>query len=132
MFEHHRQPLLPRTAFLWRVVRYGAVASAIILGSLIIGMLGYHIFEGLDWVDAFVNASMLLGGMGPVTELHTTAGKLFVSEVDSSRVHVFAGFYALYSGIIFLLAAGVVLAPIIHRFLHHFHLNVDSDDSPQN
>ena len=119
MFEHHRQPLLPRAAFLWRVARYGAAALTIIFGSLGIGMLGYHLFEGLDWLDAFVNASMLLGGMGPVTELHTTAGKLF------------AGFYALYSGLIFLIAAGVLLAPIIHRFFHHFHLNTGGDDAAQ-
>ena len=119
MFEHRQQPLLPRRDFLWRVVRYAAVASAIVMGSLGIGMLGYHFFEGLDWLDAFVNAAMLLGGMGPVTELHTSAGKFF------------AGCYALYSGLIFLLAAGVILAPIIHRFFHHFHLNVGADGSPQ-
>jgi len=119
MFEHHRQPLLPRSAFLWRVVRYGGAALGIVIGSLGMGMAGYHIFEGLDWIDAFVNASMILGGMGPVTELHTVPGKLF------------AGFYALYSGIIFLLVAGVVLAPIIHRFLHHFHLNDARDASAQ-
>ena len=110
MFEHHQQPLLPRSAFLWRVARYGGVALSMVIGSLGIGMVGYHIFEGLDWIDAFVNASMILGGMGPVNELHSIAGKLF------------AGFYALYSGMIFLLAFGVVIAPIIHRFLHHFHV----------
>ena len=119
MFERHHQPLLSQSAFFWRVARYAAAATAIVMGSLGIGMLGYHFFEGLDWLDAFVNAAMLLGGMGPVTELHTSAGKLF------------AGCYALYSGLIFLLAAGVILAPIVHRFFHHFHLNVDADGSPQ-
>jgi hypothetical protein len=117
MFEHHRQPMLPRTLFFWRVAKYGSVAFAILIGSLGIGVMGYHIFEGFTWIDSFVNASMILGGMGPVNEVHTIAGKLF------------AGFYALYSGIVFLLAASVLLAPIIHRFLHHFHLNVDSDGS---
>ena len=117
MFEHHRQPLLPRGAFLWRVALNGAVAFLIILGSLVIGMVGYHISEDLAWIDAFVNAAMILGGMGPVNELHTTAGKLF------------AGFYALYAGLVFLLIAGVLFAPIIHRFLHRFHLEVDSVDS---
>jgi hypothetical protein len=115
MFEHHRQPLLQRAAFIRRVLVNGAAALGIVLGSLVIGMLGYHFFEGLGWLDAFVNAAMLLGGMGPVTELHTTAGKLF------------AGVYALYSGLIFLVVAGVLFAPVIHRFLHRFHLEIDSD-----
>ncbi len=119
MFEHHRQPLLPRAAFLRRLLRYALAALLIILGSLAIGMVGYHQFEGLAWIDAFVNAAMLLGGMGPVAELHTTAGKLF------------AGLYALYSGLVFLLVAGVLLAPIIHRFLHRFHLEIDSGRSKQ-
>jgi hypothetical protein len=98
-------------------MRFGAMALFIILGSLVIGMVGYHLFEGLTWIDAFLNAAMLLGGMGPVTELHTTAGKLF------------AGFYALYSGLVFLLVAGVLFAPIIHRFLHRFHVEIDAGDS---
>jgi hypothetical protein len=120
MFEHHRQPLLPRSAFLWRIARYGAVAFLIVLGSLGIGMLGYHFFEGLAWLDAFVNAAMILGGMGPVNELHTAAGKLF------------AGIYALYAGLVFLLVAGVLFAPIFHRFLHRFHLEIDPGVSPEN
>lgn len=115
MFEHYRQPLLPRSAFLLRQVRHAAIAFGIVLGSLVMGILGYHVFEGLPWIDALVNAAMLLGGMGPVNELHTTAGKLF------------AAFYALYSGVIFLLVAGVLLAPVIHRFLHRFHLEIESD-----
>lgn len=82
------------------------------------GVLGYHVFEGLDWLDALVNASMLLGGMGPVSELHTVAGKLFAS------------FYALYSGMIFLIAVGVLFAPLLHRFLHHFHLEMEEEEAP--
>ena len=119
MFEHHRQPLLPRAAFVRRLMRYGVMALLIILVSLVIGMVGYHVFEGLAWIDAFVNAAMLLGGMGPVTELHTTASKLF------------AGLYALYSGLVFLLVAGVLFAPIIHRILHRFHLEIDEGRSEQ-
>ncbi len=112
MFEHHTQPMLPRSAFLRRVVRHGIMALLIVLASLAFGMVGYHSFEGLTWIDAFVNAAMILGGMGPVNELHTTIGKLF------------AGFYALYSGIVFLVSAGVLFAPVMHRFLHRFHLEI--------
>jgi len=119
MFEHHRQPLVSRTAFIHRMVRYAAIALIIVAGSLGLGILGYTIFEGLSWIDAFVNAAMLLGGMGPVTELHTPAGKAF------------AGFYALYSGLVFLLAAGVLFAPILHRIMHKFHLDMDLDEFKQ-
>lgn len=78
--------------------------------ALSAGVLGYHFIEGLPWVDAFLNASMILGGMGPVNELHSEAGKIF------------AGCYALFSGIIFIVVAGIFFAPILHRFLHRFHL----------
>jgi hypothetical protein len=120
MFEHHRQPLLPRSAFLRRIARYGAVAFLIVVCSLGIGMLGYHFLEGLAWLDAFVNAAMILGGMGPVNALHTPAGKLF------------AGIYALYAGLVFLLVAGVLFAPLFHRFLHRFHLEIDQGVPPEN
>ena len=112
MYEHRRTPLLPRPAFYARVARSAALGTAIIAGSLAIGMAGYHSFEGLPWVDAFVNAAMILSGMGPVATLQTNAGKLF------------AGCYALFSGLAFLSAAGVVFAPIFHRFLHKFHLSL--------
>ncbi|HMK65596.1 MAG TPA: hypothetical protein VK564_07355 [Thermodesulfobacteriota bacterium] len=112
MYEHHRQPLLNRVDFIGRMVRHGVVGLALILGSLGIGMIGYHTFESLAWVDAFVNASMILGGMGPVAELRTTAGKIF------------AGSYALYSGLIFLVVVGVIFAPVVHRFLHRFHAEI--------
>jgi ABC-type phosphate transport system permease subunit len=115
MFEHHRQPVLSRTAYLRRQIRFAALALSLVGGSLVIGVLGYHVFEGLDWLDALVNSSMILGGMGPVNELHTVAGKLFAS------------FYALYSGMIFLIAIGVLSAPLLHRFLHTFHLELDAD-----
>ncbi len=110
MFERRHEGLLPRRAFVRRLSKYGAVAVAIVAGSLAIGMAGYHATEGLPWRDAFLNAAMILGGMGPVGELHTAAGKFF------------AGCYALYSGIVFLVVAGVLFAPIVHRLLHHFHL----------
>jgi hypothetical protein len=117
MFEHLSHPLLPREKFIRRVLRYTALAIGIIVVSLAIGVLGYHFLEGLSWIDALVNASMLLGGMGPVNPLHTTAGKIFAS------------FYALFSGMILLVAVGVLIAPIFHRFLHHFHLDLDDEDS---
>lgn len=119
MFEHKHEPLLSRQEFVRRMVSYAAVAVAIIFGSIFIGMLGYHVYEGLSWVDSFVNAAMILGGMGPVNTLHTDAGKYF------------AGFYALYSGLVFLLAAGVLLAPVIHRFFHHFHLDIEDEETPE-
>lgn len=113
MFEHRKQPLLKPRDFLIRQIISLLVALGIILGSLLMGVLGYHYLEGMAWVDALVNASMLLGGMGPVNVLHTIAGKLFAS------------FYALYAGIIFLVVVGVIFAPLYHRFLHRFHLEME-------
>lgn len=113
MYENRTQKLIPRALFVRRMVQHGIAASAIIAGSLLMGTVGYHLFESQPWLDALVNAAMLLGGMGPIGELHTDAGKLFAS------------FYALYCGIVFLAAAGVLLAPILHRFMHRFHLGDD-------
>ena len=112
-FEHHRQPLADRRLFARRVLRYITLSSTIILGSLAIGVIGYHYAEGLPWLDSLLNASMILGGMGPVDVLRTSAGKWFAS------------FYALFSGMVLLVAAGVLVAPIFHRFLHRFHLEID-------
>jgi ABC-type phosphate transport system permease subunit len=109
MFEHHKQPLISTQEFLKRLFRYAAGAFLLVGISWLIGILGYRILEGLPWIDATLNAAMILGGMGPVDQLHTTAGKLFAS------------FYALFSGIIFLFSVGVLLAPIIHRLMHQFH-----------
>ena len=117
MFEHHAQPLLPRAEFLRRLARHGGIAALLLVGSLALGVLGYHALGGLGWVDALLDAAMILGGMGPVDELRTAAGKLFAS------------FYALYSGIVFLLAAGILFAPAFHRFLHLFHLGADDGES---
>lgn len=93
-----------------RLIKFGLISFVMILVSLVIGMVGYNLFEGLSWVDAFLNAAMLMGGMGPVNALQTDAGKIF------------AGVYALYCGMILLIAIGIFAVPILHRFLHHFHL----------
>jgi hypothetical protein len=120
VFEHHSEPLLPRRAFLRRMVRFTMLAAGLIISSLFLGMLGYRLTEGMRWIDAYLNAAMLLGGMGPVDPLHTTAGKLF------------AGFYAMFSGLILLVSAGVMFAPLFHRFLHRFHLDLeDSSGKPE-
>lgn len=115
MFEHHKQPLLPKRAFIKRMAKFAAAAIGLVAVSWFIGILGYRILEGLPWIDSTLNAAMILGGMGPVNELHTSAGKIFAS------------FYALFSGIAFLVSVGVLLAPIIHRLLHKFHLQSDED-----
>ena len=109
MFEHRRQPLAPRRIYLARRLRSLAVAGVIILPSLGLGVLGYHYVSRLPWIDALLNASMILTGMGPVDPMQTTGAK------------VFASCYALFSGIIFITTAGVILAPVVHRVLHAFH-----------
>ena len=110
MYEHRKQPLASRKVFAQRLARNGIIGIAMLLIALGIGILGYHFFEGLLWLDSLLNASMILGGMGPVNPLQTAAGKLFAS------------FYALFSGVVFIVAIAVLAAPIFHRFLHHFHL----------
>lgn len=110
MFEHRRQPLLPRRFFYARLARSAAVAGIIVFLSLGMGMCGYHFLEHMPWLDAFVNASMILSGMGPVGDLKTAAGKFF------------AGCYALFSGLAFISSIGIVAAPLFHRFIHRFHL----------
>ena len=109
MYEdrHHRP--LTRAEFAGRLARHAAAALGLLILSLGIGMAGYEYFEDLEWRDAFLNAAMLLGGMGPVNAPVTPAGKIF------------AGLYALYAGLVFLLVAGVLLVPLLHRILHHFH-----------
>jgi len=115
MYEHYRQPVISRTKFFIRLAWHVAIALGIVIVSLGIGIIGYHVFEGLSWIDSTVNVSMILGGMGPVNQLYTNAGKLF------------AAFYALFSGIVFLVAVAVLLAPLVHRFLHRFHMELDSE-----
>jgi hypothetical protein len=114
MFEHRREPLLPRKLFLLRLVRHFCIGIGIIAMALGMGVLGYHFTEGLGWLDSLLNASMILSGMGPVQELQHNAGKWFAS------------FYALFSGVAFITMVGVLFAPVVHRFLHKFHLEMDS------
>ena len=116
MFEHKRQPLISTRAFIMRSLRYATAALCLVAISWLIGILGYRLTEGMSWLDSSLNAAMILGGMGPVNELHSNAGKIFAS------------FYALFSGIIFLVSVGVLLAPIFHRLLHRFRLENSNAD----
>ena len=109
MYESRQQRPLARSRFLRRLAMHAGVVLVLIGVSLFGGMLGYMAFEGMSRIDAFLNAAMLLGGMGPVGELHTDAGKLF------------AGLFALYSGMVFLAAAALLFAPLLHRIMHRFH-----------
>jgi hypothetical protein len=115
--ERRHEPLLSRRAFAWRYVRWGTVAATILLVSLAVGICGYHYLEGIPWIDSLLNASMILGGMGPVDTLKTNAGKIFAS------------FYALYSGLALISVAGLMLTPVVHRFFHKFHLESGEDKS---
>lgn len=102
--------LMPRRTFYKKLARNLLIGLSLMLASLFAGMCGYRYFEGLSWLDAYLNAAMILGGMGPVAELHTTAGKLF------------AGTYALFAGTIFLVVIAIMFAPVIHRVFLKFHL----------
>jgi hypothetical protein len=113
MYEHHKKPLASRKVFARRLALNGLIGLALLGFSLGIGMLGYHFLEDLSWIDSLLNASMILGGMGPVDPMKTNAGKIFAS------------FYAIYSGVILLASVGILIAPIFHRFLHRFHLVED-------
>lgn len=116
MFEHRKHRLLPRREFIRRLGWSVAAGAVLITFSLSIGMLGYHYLNGLAWLDALVDAAMILSGMGPVSPLHSDAAKLF------------AGCYAIYCGIMLLATTGVILAPVIHRALHKFHLEDAADN----
>lgn len=117
MYESRSEAPLPRRRFLARMVRHAVAALMLVVVSLAIGMAGYQCLEQLPWRDAFLNSAMLLGGMGPVDRPQTDAGKLF------------AGLYALYCGLIFLVTVSVVLAPVLHRGLHMFHWKRDREAS---
>ncbi|MEP7028038.1 MAG: hypothetical protein ABI960_05540 [Candidatus Eisenbacteria bacterium] len=110
-YEGLREPLATRARFLHRLLHHGAVAATILAASLALGIAGYHWIAGESWIDSFLNACMLLGGMGPVGDLATNAGKLF------------AGCYALYCGIVFIAVSGILLAPVLHRVMHRLHLD---------
>ncbi len=111
MFEHRSDPLLPRHSFLLRAVGYLTLSAVVVGAALGIGVLGYHHLGGLSWIDALVNASMILGGMGPVDPIASNAGKYFAS------------FYALFSGLLFIGAASLAMAPFVHRIMHKLHLD---------
>ena len=111
MYESRTQPLLHRAGFLKRLFIHSGMAAALLLASLAVGIAGYSHFESLHWRDGFLNSAMLLGGMGPVDPPHSDGGKIF------------AGLYALYAGLIFIVTVAVVLTPVIHRLFHRFHVN---------
>lgn len=110
MYEPRHAPLLPRAAFYARLRLHLLLGAGVLAVCLGFGMVGYRCFEGLGWVDAFANASMILSGMGPLDPLKTSAGKIF------------AGAYSLFSGVVFLTTVGFFLLPVVHRLLHKFHL----------
>lgn len=117
MFEHHTKPLLPRKEYYRRIAHHAALGFTVIIVALGIGMTGYHVLEKLSWIDAFVNAAMILSGMGPVSTLQTDAGKIF------------AGCYALFSGLALIAILGFIFAPVVHRALHRFHLEDEEHDA---
>ena len=119
MYENRSKPLLPRRQFYSRLARSFRMGALIVAVSLAIGMTGYHLFESMDWIDAFANACMILSGMGPLGELKTAAGKIF------------AGCYALYSGLALVTTIGVIFAPVFHRFLHKFHLEQSGESGAE-
>jgi hypothetical protein len=114
-FERHHEPVLPLGAFVWRMLRTLLVAIGFLVLSLALGTFGYHWIAGLDWLDATLNAAMILTGMGPVDRMETASAKWFATV------------YALFSGVAFLTIAGLFVAPIAHRVLHHFHVAADED-----
>ena len=119
MFEHRSERLAPFPVFIRRMALSLALAFGMAATALLIGILGYHFLARLDWVDAVLDASMILGGMGPVNELHGTTAKLFAAA------------YALFSGLVFIGVMGITLSPLLHRMLHHFHLadeDIGEDD----
>ena len=110
MYEHRTEPLLPRRKFLRRLAMHGLAAGGVVAVSLSLGILGYHFLAGLPWIDALLNASMILTGEGPVDPMRTATAKLFAS------------FYALFSGVVFLAIWSILVVPVAHRLLHKLHL----------
>ena len=109
MYESRFKKPLTRRHFFRRMMIHLLVSIILIFLSLIVGMVGYHHYEHLTWIDGFLNSAMLLGGMGPVNSPQSDGGKIF------------AGLYALYAGLLFILTAGLIVAPALHRMLHLFH-----------
>lgn len=117
MYERRTDPLLPWPKFYRRLARSATYGAGLIAVSLLVGMAGYHWLEHLDWIDAFLNAAMILSGMGPVADLHTNSAKIF------------AGCYAIYSGVALISTSAIIFAPVVHRFIHRFHLAEDSSET---
>ena len=109
MFEHLRQPPIPLSGFFQRIIRNFGLLLVLVAVSLFVGAVGYRETEGMSWIDAFYNASLIMSGMGPATELQTDSGKIFASV------------YSLYSGLFLVAAAGLLLVPVFHRMLHMMH-----------
>lgn len=109
MYEKKPQKLIPREKFIARLFNHAGATLILTLSSLLVGIEGYHYFEGLSWIDSLLNASMILGGMGEISPHKTDAGKIFAS------------IYALYAGFFMMVCTGLLLAPVFHRILHHFH-----------
>ena len=114
-FESRTDPLASRFVFMQRVLKSALLAFVVSALALGLGVLGYHHIARFTWIDSLLNASMILGGMGPVNPLQTNGGKIFAS------------FYALYSGIILLASVGILVTPIFHRFMHRFHLELEDN-----
>jgi hypothetical protein len=112
MYEHRHQPLAARPVFIKRIARSAALGTVLILISLLVGMTGYRLIEGLSWIDSYQEAAMILSGMGPTATMQTAFGKFF------------GGSYALYSGLMLILIVGVIIAPIVHRFFHKLHIDL--------
>jgi len=116
-------PIPPRRFFVLRMLRNSAIAAGVVGGGLLIGMTGYHRLGGLSWEESFYYASMILSGEGPPPDPQLSPGALL-------NLHLFAGFYALFSGVTFITMVGVLFAPALHRFLHKFHLEIAAHDEP--
>jgi len=108
-YERRSQPVVSKTQFFLRLARSLRLAGVVVGVSLLMGILGYHFLGHLNWVDSFLEASMILAGEGPI------------SQLQNDVVKIFASLYALFSGFVLLAAAGIVIAPILHRLMHHFH-----------
>jgi hypothetical protein len=116
-------PMPARRHFIRQLLRNFAIATTVIGGGLFLGMAGYHEFGRLDWSESFYYAAMILSGEGPPPDPTT------LTVIQTGRLHVFAGIYALFSGVTFITMVGVLLAPAVHRFLHRFHLEIASHDA---
>lgn len=118
-FERRTEPLAPFREFRSRVLRSFLLSGGTIIGALLLGVLGYHFIADFSWIDSLLNAAMILGGMGPVGELTSNSAKLFAS------------IYALFCGLVFVAAVGIIVSPLLHRMLHRLHLDESDDDADQ-